>query len=153
MRCLIYTGGEVFPDLVEERPEPGDLVIAADSGLRTAESFGVRPSILLGDFDSLGEPPSLDGVEILRVPAEKDLTDTQLAVDVALSRGADSIVIIGGLGGAVAECLSEKCPTPLVRHGVNDEFGRSGTAAAVLEAYKLTPEGLCEKIREALAKK
>ena len=61
--------------------------------------------------------------------------------------------IIGGLGGAVAECLSEKCPTPLVRHGVNDEFGRSGTAAAVLEAYKLTAEGLCEKIRDALAKK
>lgn len=61
--------------------------------------------------------------------------------------------IIGGLGGAVAECLSEKCPTPLVRHGVNDEFGRSGTAAAVLAAYKLTPEGICEKIREALKKK
>ena len=61
--------------------------------------------------------------------------------------------IIGGLGGAVAECLSENCPTPLVRHGVNDEFGRSGTAAAVLEHYKLTAEGLCEKIREALAKK
>ena len=61
--------------------------------------------------------------------------------------------IIGGLGGAVAECLSEKCPTPLVRHGVNDEFGRSGTAAAVLEAYGLTPEGICEKIREALKKK
>lgn len=61
--------------------------------------------------------------------------------------------IIGGLGGAVAECLSENCPTPLVRHGVNDEFGRSGTAAAVLEHYKLTAEGICEKIREALKKK
>ncbi len=61
--------------------------------------------------------------------------------------------IIGGLGGAVAEFLSENCPTPLVRHGVNDEFGRSGTAAAVLEAYDLTVEGLCRKIKEALAKK
>ena len=61
--------------------------------------------------------------------------------------------IIGGLGGAVAEFLSENCPTPLVRHGVNDEFGRSGTAAAVLEAYNLTAEGICEKIREALKKK
>ena len=61
--------------------------------------------------------------------------------------------IIGGLGGAVAEFLSENCPTPLVRHGVNDEFGRSGTAAAVLEAYELTAEGLCKKIREALKKK
>ena len=61
--------------------------------------------------------------------------------------------IIGGLGGAVAEYLSENCPTPLVRHGVNDEFGRSGKAAEVLEAYGLTAEGLCEKIREALKKK
>ncbi len=61
--------------------------------------------------------------------------------------------IIGGLGGAVAEYLSENCPTPLVRHGVNDEFGRSGTAAAVLEHYGITAEVLCDKIREALAKK
>ncbi len=61
--------------------------------------------------------------------------------------------IIGGLGGAVAEYLSENCPTPLVRHGVNDEFGRSGTAAAVLEHYGITAEVLCEKIREALKKK
>ena len=41
----------------------------------------------------------------------------------------------------------------MVRHGVNDEFGRSGTAAAVLEHYGITAEGLCEKIRQALAKK
>lgn len=61
--------------------------------------------------------------------------------------------IVGGLGAAVAEYLSENCPTPMVRHGVNDEFGRSGTAAAVLEAYGLTAEGLCDKIREALKKK
>lgn len=61
--------------------------------------------------------------------------------------------IIGGLGGAVAEYLGENCPTPLVRHGVNDEFGRSGTAAAVLEHYGITAEGLCVRIREALAKK
>lgn len=83
--------------------------------------------------------------------------DEELVVKAAKETGcivtSEEHNIIGGLGGAVAECLSEKCPTPLVRHGVNDEFGRSGTAAAVLEAYKLTAEGLCEKIREALKKK
>ena len=83
--------------------------------------------------------------------------DEELVVKAAKETGCivttEEHNIIGGLGGAVAECLSEKCPTPLVRHGVNDEFGRSGTAAAVLEYYKLTAEGLCEKIREALAKK
>ncbi len=61
--------------------------------------------------------------------------------------------ILGGLGGAVCELLSEKCPVPVVRHGVNDTFGRSGTAAAVLEYYGLTPEGLAEKVRQAVALK
>lgn len=83
--------------------------------------------------------------------------DTELVIKAAKETGCivttEEHSIIGGLGGAVAECLSENCPTPLVRHGVNDEFGRSGTAAAVLEHYKLTAEGLCEKIREALKKK
>lgn len=83
--------------------------------------------------------------------------DTELVIKAAKETGCivttEEHSIIGGLGGAVAECLSENCPTPLVRHGVNDEFGRSGTAAAVLEHYKLTAAGICEKIREALAKK
>ena len=83
--------------------------------------------------------------------------DEELVLKAAKETGcivtAEEHSIIGGLGGAVAELLSEKCPTPLTRHGVNDEFGRSGTAAAVLEAYGLTTEGLCDKIREALKKK
>ena len=83
--------------------------------------------------------------------------DGELVRKAALETGcivtSEEHSIIGGLGGAVAEYLSENCPTPLVRHGVNDAFGRSGTANAVLEAYGLTPEVLCDKIREALAKK
>lgn len=83
--------------------------------------------------------------------------DTELVVRCAKETGcivtSEEHNIIGGLGGAVAECLSENCPTPLVRHGVNDEFGRSGTAAAVLDAYGLNVDGLVAKIREALAKK
>ena len=61
--------------------------------------------------------------------------------------------IIGGLGGAVAEYVGEHCPVPVVRHGVNDEFGRSGKAGEVLADYGLTADGICAKIREALAKK
>ena len=83
--------------------------------------------------------------------------DGELVRKAALETGcivtSEEHSIIGGLGGVVAEYLSENCPTPLVRHGVNDAFGRSGTANAVLEAYGLTPEVLCDKIREALAKK
>ena len=58
--------------------------------------------------------------------------------------------VIGGLGSAVAEFLSEHCPVPVVRHGVYDEFGRSGEAKAVLKAFGLTPEGIADKVRQAL---
>lgn len=61
--------------------------------------------------------------------------------------------IIGGLGSAVSELLIEKCPVPVVRHGVNDEFGRSGTAAAVLDYFDLTPEGIVRKAKYALSLK
>ena len=61
--------------------------------------------------------------------------------------------VIGGLGSAVAELLAEKCPVPVLRHGVNDEFGRSGKAGEVLAHYGLTAEKLAEKARAAVALK
>lgn len=61
--------------------------------------------------------------------------------------------VIGGLGSAVCELLSGTCPVPVVRHGVNDVFGRSGTANAVLEYFGLTPECIAAKAKEALAMK
>ena len=57
--------------------------------------------------------------------------------------------IIGGLGAAVAEYCSENCPVPVVRHGVNDEFGRSGKAPLALKAFGLSPEVIAEKAKKA----
>ena len=61
--------------------------------------------------------------------------------------------VVGGLGGAVCEYLSGTCPVPVVRHGVNDMFGRSGTYADVLAYFGITPEGIADKARKALALK
>ena len=58
--------------------------------------------------------------------------------------------IVGGLGAAVASVLAERCPVPVLRHGVRDVFGRSGKAEQVLEAYGLTPAGIVETARAAL---
>ena len=58
--------------------------------------------------------------------------------------------IIGGLGEAVAACVSAGCPVPVVRHGVEDVFGRSGKAEHVLEHFGLSPEGIAVKVRQAL---
>lgn len=61
--------------------------------------------------------------------------------------------IVGGLGSAVAEYLSGVCPVPVVRHGVEDVFGRSGKASEVLAAYGLTADGIVAKAKAALALK
>jgi len=56
--------------------------------------------------------------------------------------------VIGGLGGAVCECLSEKAPVPVKRIGVNDVFGESGPAVALLEKYGLDAEGIYKQVKE-----
>ena len=105
-KTFIYTGGTVFDEYVIEKPEKGDLIIAADAGYLTAKGMRITPDILLGDFDTLGEENVPDGIECLRVPAEKNETDTQLAVQTAIERGAGEIVIIGGLSGRIDHTLS-----------------------------------------------
>lgn len=61
--------------------------------------------------------------------------------------------VIGGLGAAVSEYLSEACPVPVVRHGVKDTFGRSGKADLVLKAYGLTPEQIAADAKKAISLK
>ena len=107
MKAFIYTGGRIDEKRITERPKEEDLIIAADQGFLNAKKMGVVPSLLLGDFDSLGKGEKIpEGVEILQVPAEKDDTDTQLAVRVALERGAGELVIVGGLDGRLDHTLS-----------------------------------------------
>ena len=54
--------------------------------------------------------------------------------------------VIGGLGAAVSECLSENCPTKVTRIGMNDVFGASGPAKELLHKYKLDADGIYERI-------
>ena len=83
--------------------------------------------------------------------------DTELVLKAAQETGAivtsEEANVMGGLGAAVAEFLSENCPTPVVRHGVNDEFGRSGKAPLVLEAYGITAEKIAECAKKAISLK
>jgi transketolase len=83
--------------------------------------------------------------------------DQELVLQVARETGciitSEEANILGGLGSAVAEVVSEGCPVPVVRHGVNDEFGRSGKAQEVLDAYGLNAQGIAEKVRYALTLK
>ena len=83
--------------------------------------------------------------------------DEELVLQAAEETGAivtsEEASVVGGLGSAVAELLSGRHPVPVVRHGVEDVFGRSGKAQEVLAAYGLTPEGIADRVRRAIQMK
>ena len=60
---------------------------------------------------------------------------------------AEEATVIGGLGSAVAEYVSEACPVPVVRHGVQDVFGQSGKPAELMACYGLTAEAIAEAVK------
>lgn len=90
-------------------------------------------------------------VEIINIHTIKPL-DEELIISSAKKTGKVVTVeehsVIGGLGGAVAEVLSEKCPTPLLRIGMNDVFGESGNAVELIKKYGLDSVGIYNKVKD-----
>ena len=84
-----------------------DFVAVCDGGLDYALAEGIRYELLVGDFDSFSGPlPELDpGVELIRLPAEKDDTDIGFAVKTLLLRGFRDFLILGGIGGRLDHTL------------------------------------------------
>ena len=94
-RCFIFAAGTYYG--LREKPEAGDLVLAADAGYQICRRENIVPICCWGDFDSMDQPADFDHVH--RVPVEKDDTDTMLAVKTALEQGCDTVYIYGGTGG------------------------------------------------------
>lgn len=66
---------------------------------------------------------------------------------------AENHNVVGGLGGAVAECISEQAPVPVLKVGVADRFGQTGSVDFLREEYGLTAKAIVEKVRYAVAHK
>ena len=96
--AICYIVGAV-PSEPEFEEANGDLVIAADGGLDSLAAAGIVPDIIIGDMDSVKMPYSVPGAEVIKVPVEKDDTDTELAVKIAVKRGFKRFVIYGCIGG------------------------------------------------------
>ena len=102
------------------------------------------------------EKLAADGVsaKVINIHTIKPL-DEDLVVEAAKATGKVVTVeehsVIGGLGGAVCETLSAKAPTPVLRIGVQDVFGESGSAAALLQKYQLDGEGVYQQVKAWLA--
>ncbi|HEX2911967.1 MAG TPA: thiamine diphosphokinase [Chloroflexia bacterium] len=85
-------------------------LICADSGAEAALAWGLRPDYLVGDMDSispatLAELSAYPATKVIRLPAEKDETDLEIALYTALDLGATDITILGGLGGRLDHTL------------------------------------------------
>jgi thiamine pyrophosphokinase len=109
LKALLVGNGRVPPRsrLPEAVFDDVGLVVAADAGAMRCRALGLRPDLVVGDFDSVEagglEALERSGVEVRRFPPDKDESDLELALRAAIERGARRVVALGALGGVRVE--------------------------------------------------
>lgn len=115
----------------------------------------VATGICVGNALEAADLLAAEGVsaEVINICTIKPL-DEELIVNSAKKTGkvvtAEEHSVIGGLGSAVCDALCKDYPVPVLKIGMQDTFGESGSAAALVEKYKLDGKGIAEQIREFL---
>ena len=134
--------------------ELGKGVLLREGSDVTVVATGMMVAAALEAADTLAAEGV--SVRVINIHTIKPL-DTEILAAAARETGAmvtaEEHNVIGGLGSAVTEALAEACPCPVLRVGVNDQFGRSGKVPPLLEMYGLTAGAVVEKVRAALAMK
>ncbi|GIW32148.1 MAG: thiamine diphosphokinase [Meiothermus ruber] len=107
-RFTILLGGLVVPTERLRAQVAGSRIIAADGGMRHAQTLGLMPELWVGDFDSASPELEQAYVQVPREehPVAKDFTDGELAVAAALARGAEQLVLVGAMGGQTDQTLA-----------------------------------------------
>ena len=132
--------------------EIGKGIVLADGKDVTLVGTGMMTAMALEARETL----KAEGIDaaVINIPTIKPI-DAELLSEYAAKTGcmvtAEEHNIIGGLGSAVCEAISETCPVPVFRVGVEDKFGASGKAMEMMEVYGLTPAKIVEKARLAVA--
>ena len=145
--------GRLAVPVINDRPdykfELGKGVVLREGKDGTIVATGLCVSSALEAAEKL----AADGIDakIINIHTIKPL-DEELIVAAAKETGKVVTVeehsVIGGLGSAVCDALAEKCPVPVKKIGVQDVFGESGPAVALLAKYKLDGEGVYEQVKE-----
>lgn len=108
MNACIWTNGELIHSRKALRESgDADMIIAADGGARHLEQLGIKPHIIIGDMDSI-ETSLLNehsSIERIPFPAEKNRTDTELAIDLAFERGCSQVTLLAATGGRIDHML------------------------------------------------
>ena len=116
----------------------------------------VATGLEVGETLEAAEKLAADGIDakVINIHTIKPL-DEELIVAAAKETGKVVTIeehsVIGGVGSAVCDCLSEKAPTPVCKIGVNDQFGESGPATELIKKYGLDAEGIYAKVKAFLA--
>ena len=138
------------PDTYTFEPCKGETL--AEGGDLTIIASGMMVKAAMDAAATLQETRGIS-VRVVNIHTIKPL-DASIVAKAAAETGAIVVAeehnVIGGLGSAVAECVAETCPCPVLRVGVMDTFGRSGKVPPLLELYGLTAEAIVEKAEAAL---
>ncbi len=98
---IIIANGNIARSNID--PPADSIVIAADGGARHCLKLGIKPQVVIGDFDSLTRDElatfEKSGTKLIRYPVDKDETDLELALEYAVDNGANDITLLGLLGG------------------------------------------------------
>ncbi len=109
MRCYIFASAEIKSyEWLKNIDFNDSFIICADGGLKHIKKLGLKANVWIGDGDSLEGDKAL-AEEVITFPVQKDNTDTDLAVELALERGYEEIIIIGGIGGRIDHEFSHFC--------------------------------------------
>ncbi len=96
--CVIFAGADMDTSFIDAHELENRYIICADRGVVYAKQLGIKPDLIVGDFDSLGYVPEED-CDVLAFKPEKDDTDLMIAVKQALSKGKKNLRIYAALGG------------------------------------------------------
>jgi thiamine pyrophosphokinase len=111
MNCVIVCSGTITDYLLLRKYfGKADLVVCADGGALHLKQFGIRPDVIVGDLDSITpeclEEYRKEKVEIVKYPVQKDMTDAEIAVELALEKGSTHITFLGAMGTRLDHSLS-----------------------------------------------
>ncbi len=99
MRAIIIAGGAISdPAFYRPLLQDDDVIFCADSGYKNAEKMGIKPHIVIGDFDSAPREEAPRDAEIRVLPVEKDRTDLHECIVVAMEQGAKEMLLFGARG-------------------------------------------------------
>ncbi|HSN58658.1 MAG TPA: transketolase family protein [Clostridiaceae bacterium] len=152
--CYVRLGRSAVPvinDNPEYKFEIGKGVTLREGKDATIVATGIMVDAALEAYNLLVEKGIK--VRVVNIHTIKPI-DTEILVDAARQTGviitAEEHSIIGGLGSAVCEVVSERHPVPVIRVGLKDTFGESGKPAELLKAYGLTAEDIVKAVMKGL---